>query len=289
VRDARSSARAALENVAGTALRLAEEALGDEGRPIDGRVHDARTAIKKVRALLRLVGPSAGKRARRAARRLRAAAHAMTPARDARVVLATLDAVIDTTRAAPSPSLAEARARLARRARVLSRAGESPRLLRRLREQLRREERRFPVLAARVSRREVRDGLVEGYRRARGAMDEARRGQTAAAFHAWRRRVKAHRHQLAALELGAGGKRLEELDHLARILGREHDLALLGHALATARALSPEDRRRLRAFIARRRAAYRARALGLGERAFAASPRAFARQAGLTSRRGGDP
>ena len=67
----------------------------DERQPIAARIHHVRTAIKKLRALAQMVEPAVGRPARRAGRRLQKVARAVSGARDAEVVLETLDQVLD--------------------------------------------------------------------------------------------------------------------------------------------------------------------------------------------------
>jgi hypothetical protein len=260
----------------------AEEALVDARRPLAARIHDLRTTLKKARALLRLATPPGQKRRRRASRRLRAVAHAASAARDAEVAVATFDAVVDASASAATGSVVETRDELARRAHALARAFGRGRVRRALRAELRRSRRDISGGRGRTSMGALRDGLVDGYRRARRALREARRDARAEeTVHAWRRRIKTHRHQLAAMALlprAALEARLDELDHLGLLLGREHDLAALEPIVGAANTLCEPDRRRLRGMIARRRARLRERAFILGERVFAETPRAFARR-----------
>jgi hypothetical protein len=233
----------ALARLAVDELRSAEAALDDDG-PIHRRVHALRTALKKARALVRLCAPADAELARRVSRRLRRVAHAAAPARDAHVVLKTFDALGGGRRA---------RERLARRARSATRALERER--RALGRRLRRARGALDAWRDERSALAPRAALALGHERVRAAFARARATGGDDALHAWRRRVKAHAVQLEAL-----GRPARDLDELGRLLGRDHDLALLSSALRRG------ERRRLSAAIASRRTRLQRRALALGAR-----------------------
>src|SRR5262245_63185498 len=139
----------AIRRMARAELADARDVVTAPRRSVDERVHDLRTAIKKVRALIRMVKPEAPRRRiRRADRRLKNVADAVSAARDAEVVLTTFDGVVRAMHESSGGSLAQARTRLDAR---LARA-------RRAVERWVPNEDRW---------RAVGPGLTDGYRRAR--------------------------------------------------------------------------------------------------------------------------
>ena len=284
------SLRRAIQRMPRDELAAAAEAIVDEQQPLADRVHEVRTAIKKVRALTRLVGPSVGRPARRADRRLRKIARSVSSVRDAEVLLQTFDRLVEDLPAPRGDSLTKARGLLAERLEKQSRPfkgnGEADRLRRRLRKERRRVKRwKPPANQWRV----VGRGFTDGYRRARRAMKQAYAGagRTAdrdLAFHAWRRAVKAHRHQVHVLEAACPRRlkpRLDDLDKLGDLLGDEHDLTVLAQTLRRERSCfaKPGDCDRVLATLADRRRQLRSVARPLGEKLFAERPRDFRRVA----------
>lgn len=249
----------------------------DLQEPLGEHVHGIRTAMKKVRALNRLVRPVVGQRARRADDRLREIAHSVSPLRDAEVVLTTFDRAVGPSRAA----LAGVRAQLAAHLRAEARAIKDDGRSQRLRSDLARERRKVEAWMPKANRwSAIDEGLTRGYRRARDAMEAAYRSESGDDFHAWRRAVKTHRHQLAALKEIAPGRmkaRVEELDRLGELLGDEHDLTVLEAAICGARTHLPDPGQvdDLLQRITNRKRQLRQRARPLGKRAFAVPPAAF--------------
>jgi CHAD domain-containing protein len=245
--------------------------------PLGERVHDIRTAMKKVRALNRLVRPAVGQPARRADDRLREIAHSVSPLRDAEVVLATFDRAVGPSRAA----LAGVRAQLAAHLRAEARAMKGDQASQRLRDDLAHERRKVEAWMPKANRwSAIDEGLTRGYRRARDAMEAAYRSETGDDFHAWRRAVKTHRHQLAALKEIAPARmkaRVDELDRLGELLGDEHDLTVLEAAICGARTRlsDPGQVDELLQKITNRKRQLRQRARPLGKRVFAEPPAAF--------------
>ena len=243
--------------------------------PSSGSVHDVRTAIRRTRALSRLVGPVVGQAAQRADHHLRAIARQLSAARDGEVLLATFERVRRSAGVRGGGKLSAAREmlQLRQRAGAIGNAGQ-----RALRARLQRARRdvarwvpddlRWPSLAP---------GLIEVYRRCRRRMRSAYARESSGAFHAWRRAVKDHRYHMQALapqlpdELGA---RRDGLEQLGDLLGEEHDLALLAGALREEGACRGDDEgcRRLLAALEKRQRQLRAQARPLGERLFAEKP-----------------
>jgi CHAD domain-containing protein len=267
-------------------LQGAAESLGDADLPIAERVHEARTALKKVRALIILTQPSRKRRARREDRRLRDVARTIAELRDAEVLIKTFDDLLEVQQAAEvhSPALLQARVQLADRLRKILRPLEAERRLAAVSEDLSRARRRVRRWVPRPRGwRAVGPGLVDAYRRARRNMEAAYDRESSTAFHDWRKSVKAHRHHLYVLqeiwpqEIDV---RLSELEHLGELLGEEHDLALLDKMVRSQRTCfgAERDYRRLLALIEKRRRMRRAEARPLGEQLFVERPRELRRR-----------
>jgi hypothetical protein len=94
------------------------------------------------------------------------------------------------------------------------------------------------------------EGLERTYRKARKAFREAYRRPTDEAFHAWRKSVQQHWRHMQLLSRcwpEILGGRAGEAKELSRLLGDDHDLAVLA-VLATGRGgkvLAEDERRRL--------------------------------------------
>jgi CHAD domain-containing protein len=238
-------------------LAKAIQAVESPASPLADRVHDVRTALKKSRALLQLVRPLLGRRARKEQRRLAAIARRVADLRDAGVLVETFDRLATTFQEQLTP-LQAVRARLEdRRARLEQR----PDTLRSLR--------RTGRALARVRR----------YRKARRAMADAYEQESSLAFHAWRKAVKAHAFQvelLARLCPAYTEGRRDPLAHLGEALGEDHDLVLFEETVRAERGCFDDqsDCERLLALVSVRRRELRLQARLLGERLFAERPSA---------------
>jgi CHAD domain-containing protein len=308
---------AGMQRMALGQVDLAIELLGGHGGPLDERaVHETRKALKRLRALLRLLRGELGERVFASENAVLGDLGArLAGARDSEVALATLNGLI------------------ARHPRKLERRGGVLKLRRRLSAERERMEQltlgdertRAEVLSelrafgARVSAWRLPDrgasALVEpglravytqGRRRYRRAA--AGKGERARTMHEWRKRVKdlryaaelLQRHEpKAAAHRGkrsrgkAAGKQARSLRRLARradelgeMLGEDHDLVLLAALIRAgssggARGEAPIPRRTrklLLKLIARRRRQLRQRALRAGERLYRESPKRFIRR-----------
>jgi CHAD domain-containing protein len=279
----------AIERMAQGELDDAQEALGRHGgtngaaaRAHDG-VHDARTALKRARALARLVAPETGRSADDAYDELREVGRKLSPVRDAEVLLATFDRLRRSLAERRDPTLSEARHALealrqerAAGLRAADRRAAAAKLARARREVARwtPERDRWPALGR---------GLADGYRRCRRRMRAAYADETPEAFHAWRRAVKTHRYQMQALEplwpaeIEAQRRDLEKLGDL---LGEEHDLAVLAETLREERTCFADSDacNHFLAALERRQRELRALARPLGERLFAEKTGAWERR-----------
>jgi CHAD domain-containing protein len=243
---------ASVKRVAGEQLGTAADGLEDPHDPVEA-VHDARKRLKKTRALLRLARPAMRADAFRAYNReLRDQGRALSGARDADVLVETVDALAaHNTRRVKRAHFMAVRGRF-----VAGAPGELP-------------AHRVPALADGVDRWPLggisADTLVEGltttYRRGRKA---AAKPATTENLHAWRKRVKDLWYQARLL----GNKRLaRDAKALSKLLGSDHDLAVLSAELAAGDPLQP--------LIAERRAELQKAARKLGARVYEDSPKAF--------------
>jgi CHAD domain-containing protein len=256
------------------------------------RVHEARKALKRLRALLRLLQDELGEQAyERESTLLRETGRKLARARDAEVLLSTLEDLI----ARHPGKLASRRGVLRLRARLqrerdgaaelaLANSAMHAGTLAELR-----------AMRARVGEWQLAElGGIEAVepalerlygkgrkrmRRAAKAKGEARRMRT---LHEWRKRVKDLRY--AAEMLGAR-KLAKRADKLGELLGEEHDLAVLAQRVRreakagrASGAPGRRARRLLLKLIASRRKKLRKRALRDGERLYARKPARFVRR-----------
>ncbi|MPZ88192.1 MAG: CHAD domain-containing protein [Nitriliruptorales bacterium] len=225
--------RIADEQVAGAVAQLS----GETGDDWDEAVHDARKRFKKTRAVLRLVRNDLGDETyRRENAFFRDAGRVLSPARDAQVLVETLDALAERFPGMFGDGTAD---RL-RQALVDRRHDAQQHLI----------DQRVPFevadLIARARRRIAawplsRDGweMLEGglrrqYRRGRRAFAAAYAQPDDEHFHEWRKRVKDHWYHLRILRPlwpTVVGDLIAEADALSDELGWEHDLGVLRRAL----------------------------------------------------------
>jgi CHAD domain-containing protein len=261
-----------------------------DGRDLDKEtIHETRKALKRLRALVGLLRVELGEpRYKREHAILRDAARRLAGARDAEVMVDTLDALLKRH----PRKLGRSRPLIALRGQLVAeRAAAAQRTLgdRTTRAQVLRD---LGGLRERAQRWELpeRPGLtiVEGdlrrvYRQGRRRMRRVERGRGGThAAHEWRKRVKDMRYGAEILGLRPLARRADELGEL---LGEEHDLAVLAGLLPPPGRAPFKGRRGKRARrdllkrIARRRRRLRKRALRDGERLYRRKPKRFARRA----------
>ncbi len=261
------------------ALRLfrAEVATGaarlrGEGE-LDARVHGARKAIKRARAVLRLVRVALGPQFAPGNVALRDAARRLAHHRDASVAAATFERLVpevppalvplrDALGAARDASRREVDAEVAAAAQVLELTGEGAAAWPEF-------PRAWTVVAA---------GLRDSYRGGRRAMRAALADPSPAAFHEWRKRVKDLWYHTSILEgVWKPIQRAwaEALEQPAEVLGEEHDLDVLRRTLDAAPELGGEARSALLTRADARGAALRSEAFDRGRRLYAESTRQY--------------
>ena len=262
---------AARELYASIAVALARV---DDPRVSDKGIHEARKALKKARAALRLLRPGLEPAAYRAENALlRDAGRALAPLREARSLLDAPGALRARDRAAlPRATLERLIRELREEKRRVSRDREARQAaigicLRLLRRSLARAQQ--PDFAA-MGAKPLSKGMRRIYRKGRRALAEARTRPSPEALHEWRKQAK---YLLNALETlygarkGRTGKAARRLRRLAERLGDDHDLD----------ALARHVRRPglLQAAIMRRRAGLQKKAFALGRKLYRGKAKRF--------------
>jgi CHAD domain-containing protein len=248
----------------------------------DNAVHESRKAIKRLRALLRLIKAGMSKSAfRRDEARLKAIARALSGVRDIQAMLETvakLEAYDAAIGAGPVGSALKASLEAERVAAEQRLNGGSIKQARKLLAEARKafarltlDEDDFYILATTLERdyRKARHGFWHAYH---SGKDEA--------FHDWRKHVQRHWRQLILVG-PSWPKALRPHIALARdlseILGEDHDLFVLAErAKADAKALgTPAQLRAYLKLCHRRQAELRSLAQPLGARLLAEKPSSF--------------
>jgi CHAD domain-containing protein len=263
--------------------------LTDPSSELDEAVHEARKAVKRLRAVLRLVRGSIGERAFRAEDQvLRSASSGMSGVRDAAVMVSAVDRIrLDYGALLASGVFIDLDTRLQRRAALLRRRVlDDEDLLRGTAMSLYRARSRFaawptdpsdPRFGDRALRHRfssLSTGLAGTYRAGRRDMRNAYRDGRAESFHAWRKRAKYLRHQVELLvplwpEVLGGLAR--SLDSLGETLGDEHDLAELVTLVSQVPEVCPDPavRSMLVGLAQQRRRELQEAARGQGSRIYA--------------------
>ena len=264
-------------------IKNAVDALG--GRALsDKRVHEARKELKKARATLRLLRPALGDSIYvRENTTLRDAARPLSRIRDGKVLLDTLDGVMDrfgsVARAIPTDGLRRAleRERTRTRRDILKGTAALATQRESLHKALERAG-RWPVGEHGWS--VVGAGLARVYNRGRKGLAEAEKDRTPANLHEWRKQAKYLWHQLQALQPlwpGPVGELADQAHLLADYLGDDHDLSLLRSKVVSHKAAFPDvaSRGALLALLDRLRMELRDKAMVLGRRLYEEKPSAF--------------
>lgn len=261
---------------AGDALHIQE---GAEQRAGDASIHEARKLLKKSRAALRLLRSAIGKVAyRRENTALRDTARPLGTARDSRVLVVTLDDLVERFAPTTRSLQLEQFRRALRKEQATARQAITTALINKQRKALREISGRIERSRMRCDWSVIGGGLERTYRRGRKAMRVAARTRASKDLHDWRKQVKYLWHQLRILEPVSPrqGERAAQAHKLADRLGDDHDLAVLRQAIDRhAETLAAEHRDTLIALLERRRKRLQKKAFTLGRRVFAKKPRRF--------------
>ncbi|HEX9073711.1 MAG TPA: CHAD domain-containing protein [Pseudolabrys sp.] len=244
-------------------------------------VHEVRKALKRWRALLRLLARPLGEQADQMRTEARELMRAVAGARDAQ---SALDALTDLRKAdlpfSPT-SIETIRARLTK----MRDAAEAKCFTKNMQGRLSRyldyatlSLERWPLKA--IDFDIVTDGLTSTYRRAQQLVPDSWPDAEPEHLHDLRRRVVEHRHQMDLVEPlwpRLGKVWAEEAQRLRNQLGSCQDLAVLTNFTAPHQPLAPW-RSRLSPVINARRNAHLKSAARLAGRLFAERPKAFRRR-----------
>jgi len=253
--------------------------------PRDEVVHDARKALKRVRAVLRLARPVVGEKAfQRENTCFRDGARPLTAVRDARILVETLDKLIEHFKEhIAGQSFSDVRKSLQAH-------------LREVRRQVLDEQNAFAVVAETIRRerdgvkgwmkvpnrwRSVGLGLKETYRRAKDSFEVAKADPTDEKLHEWRKQAKYLFYQLEILRplwTERTDEMVHEVDQVGELLGDDHDLVVMRQVVTdgSEKLGDDGDRETLLALIDRRRAEVQQEVMLLGERFFQDKVRDFA-------------
>jgi CHAD domain-containing protein len=250
----------------------------------DEAVHNARRQLKKVRAYLRLLRPALGSALyHRENGRIRAAARPLTEIRDAKVLVETLDNLLEQHGADLDKAALDGvrRLLLTNQDEVRRKILESD-TLRPVRRSL--EAARAGVNDWHVGRHGwsvLGRGLRGVYQNGRAAFGVAQLDPTVENLHAWRKQAKYLWHGLEALQ-PIWPHLLEQLTTeahtLADFLGDDHDLAILRQKLRDIASQFPDLAvlAPLLEFIDRRKQHLQDQAYDLGHRLYKEKPKDFA-------------
>lgn len=256
-------------------------ALTDQELSDPEAVHEVRKALKRWRALLRLLGQPLGEQADQMRTEARELMRAIAGARDAQ---SALDALAD-LRKADLPFSPTSTETIRTRLTEMRDAAEAKSFTKAMRDRLSRyfdyatlSLERWPLKA--IDFDTVTDGLTATYRRARQLVPDNWPDAEAEHLHDLRRRVVEHRHQMDLVEPlwpRLGKVWAEEAQRLRNQLGSCQDLAVLSTFTAPHQPLAPW-RSRLVPLIEARRNAHLKTAERLAGRLFAEKPKAFRRR-----------
>jgi CHAD domain-containing protein len=244
-------------------------------------VHEVRKALKRWRALLRLLARPLGEQADQMRAEARELMRALSSARDAQ---SALDALADLRKSEVSIS-ATSLETIHQRLADIKNAAEQTGFTKTMRDRLTRyldyatlSLERWPLNA--INFDAVADGLIATYRRARQLAPDNWAEADAEHLHDLRRRVVEHRHQMDLIEPlwpRLGQVWAEEAQRLRNRLGACQDLAVLISLTAPHQPLA-HWRSRLTPVIEARRAVHLKTAARLAGRLFAEKPKAFRRR-----------
>ena len=280
-------------------LRVAENLIdsitnfGEHPKQNEGEyVHNVRTTIKRLRALLRLIRPVVGETFfNRENARLRKAGRRLAVARDAEVASETLKTLPVSGDPEKKQAVAAALAGLESKDGARTDIGDALNEIRKDLEQTKRNLQQLQLVNGEWE--VVETGLQDVYRQSRKRMDRALQDGGDEAFHKWRIRVKNLLYELELLEPvwpKQMDKMTSRLSKLQDKIGCDHDIAVLKGLLRKTpqRFGGTEAVERLIRCLDGKSRKLRQAAEPLSEKIFAEKPRRFVRKLGRrwSSRRG---
>jgi len=238
-------------------------------------VHNARKALKRLRALLRSLRVAFPKKLFRAENRhIAATCRRISPLRDVHVQLRTLGKL----KAAASPAGDHIRRQLLRQqSSFIRRIPALRKTVRALLEVSRQSLASWPLRKATAE--DLASGLKRIYKQGREAFKTARKSPTPGHLHAWRKKTKSLGYGLEMIKnLGSGelSKMIRCSDILTEALGDDQDLFMVLRALDKEHRSNPaSDFDRLANRISLKRAKRQKRAFKLGEKVYGEKPGGF--------------
>jgi len=238
-------------------------------------VHNARKALKRLRALLRSLRVAFPKKLFRAENRhIAATCRRISPLRDVHVQLRTLGKL----KAAASPAGDHIRRQLLRQqSSFIRRIPALRKTVRALLEVSRQSLASWPLRKATAE--DLASGLKRIYKQGREAFKTARKSPTPGHLHAWRKKTKSLGYGLELIKnLGSGelSKMIRCSDILTVALGDDQDLFMVLRALDKEHRSNPaSDFKRLANRISLKRAKRQKRAFKLGEKVYGEKPGGF--------------
>ena len=268
----------ALRAVARDILAEARAVLNDQTKPDATAVHDFRKAMKRWRAMLRLLEPFLGDDGRRLRAQARDFAREVAGARDAQSAIEALEDLVDDRVPLSARTVASIRGRLDEK-RLSAEAAQLTQALRaRFIIALDAAETAVAAWPLEIAFAELARELADAYKLARDdAPGDDWREVDAEVLHDLRRRVVAHRYQMELVEPlwpKFGKLWVAEAQRLRDRLGSFQDLSVLLGFTAPHGALAPW-RSRLTPLILARRTQHARAAQRIAGRLFAERPRAF--------------
>jgi CHAD domain-containing protein len=238
-------------------------------------VHNARKALKRLRALLRSLRVAFPKKLFRAENRhIAATCRRISPLRDVHVQLRTLGKL----KAAASPAGDHIRRQLLRQqSSFIRRIPALRKTVRALLDVSRQSLASWPLRKATAE--DLASGLKRIYKQGREAFKTARKSPTPGHLHAWRKKTKSLGYGLELIKnLGSGelSKMIRCSDILTVALGDDQDLFMVLRALDKEHRSNPaSDFNRLANRISLKRAKRQKRAFKLGEKVYGEKPGGF--------------
>jgi CHAD domain-containing protein len=259
---------------------IEELSTGIRDDPVEA-VHEARKALKKTRSLLRL-GRGALERdeRRRENAALRRAGRELSSARDAEVMLEAADDLAErfVGRVPQTTFDAIRRHLVAERDPARRRLLESG-LTAQVADELKAVRLRIDDWTVdRSGWKALEPGLGRSYARGRAGLEQARTNPTVENLHEWRKRTKDlwyHLRLLKPVAPGIVGGAAKDADKLSKLLGDDHDLAVLRGTLERGADDLKVDVDAVLELIDHRRGQLQAEAVGLGQRMYSERPKAF--------------
>ena len=279
------------ENPAAGLRRIAREQIGQAiksaARPAKDRdeaIHDIRKCMKKVRAVLRMARGELGEKTYKSENAcFRDAAKSLAELREAAVLAGTVEKLESQFAEQLAPGTFDSLLQHLRgkkdavSERDLSQKNALDEVARVLRE-ARKRVKDWPLKSKDFSL--MAPGIRRVYKRGRQGLKDVQKSPTDESFHEWRKQVKYLWYHARILEGSwppVMAALVSELDTLGDLLGEDHDLADLRRRVAQEPRLAgePSEYEALLGLITRRQDELRNRALALGKRLYAETPKAF--------------